>query len=450
MDPFSVYRDLDRGQRWALRLGAALVALGVAGTRVASEPAWIRFWDNVHWTAGYGACAAMVWRGYRAAPAELRRIRGLLAFATIGYLVGQVLWDIQVAVGWNPFPGPSDIFFSMLGPGLGAAFASHLRTLPPEARRAAYLDVFGIAVASFAFTLALYLPHTHGLALAPLATMVSYPVALTTALGALLASLLHLRFRLTPSVLITIGAVLADAALWMEWNRRTLENTLADGVLLNYGFSVASLALGAGLARWAPVPDGGEAAARAYFAASNALPVLLAVGAGLTLALSPTLTPIVAPWVAACSVVIVLVSVARQSLALVDRDRRLYAESRARQMEERYRQVLEARADTQRLQALGTLAGGIAHDFNNILMAIRIHVEAAFVSPGSPPGPEVHDAVLRLTDRGRHLVRRILVFAQRGEKGDPQALDLRDSVREAMDLLRPLLPAQIELTSRLP
>src|SRR5262245_44001806 len=187
---------LDRGQRWALALGGAFVAVGVAGTRLATEPAWVRFWDNVHWTSGYGACAAMVWRGFRTAPAELRRIRGLFAFATIGYLVGQVLWDIQVAVGWNPFPGPSDIFFSMLGPGLAAAFAGHLGALPGETRRAAYLDVFGIGVASLAFTLALYLPHGQGLDLAPLATMVSYPVALTTALGASLASLIYLRFRL--------------------------------------------------------------------------------------------------------------------------------------------------------------------------------------------------------------------------------------------------------------
>ncbi len=108
------------------------------------------------------------------------------------------------------------------------------------------------------------------------------------------------------------------------------------------------------------------------------------------------------------------------------------------------RQELErASRQSQKLEALGTLAGGIAHDFNNILMAIVGHTELAQRTQGETPSGDLAQ-VLVAADRGRKLVQRILAFSRTREvKRTP--VDLARVVREATDLLRSSLPATLEM-----
>jgi PAS domain S-box-containing protein len=123
---------------------------------------------------------------------------------------------------------------------------------------------------------------------------------------------------------------------------------------------------------------------------------------------------------------------------VVDISARREAERANRELEERQRQA-------QKLEALGTLAGGIAHDFNNILLGIVGYTELAQRSlTGQASVVEDLDQVLRAAERGRQLVRRILVFTRHGEiTRVPLALDR--VVREATDLLRASLPATIQI-----
>src|SRR6187402_3019559 len=87
------------------------VAASVIVAMTTSDATTARFFDNLHWTISYSAAAALACIGARRAPAPDARAKRWFALALIGYAVGQVLWDVQVASGWNPFPGPSDAFY---------------------------------------------------------------------------------------------------------------------------------------------------------------------------------------------------------------------------------------------------------------------------------------------------------------------------------------------------
>ena len=104
----------------------------------------------------------------------------------------------------------------------------------------------------------------------------------------------------------------------------------------------------------------------------------------------------------------------------------------------------EQRRQSQKLEAIGTLAGGIAHDFNNILLSIIGHTELAQRPAVNVQQKADLDQVLKAAERGRQLVQRILTFSRQGEvKRSP--LRLERPVRELLQLLRASLPTTIEM-----
>jgi len=123
--------------------------------------------------------------------------------------------------------------------------------------------------------------------------------------------------------------------------------------------------------------------------------------------------------------------------SVVDISARLAAERARFDLEEQLRQ-------SQKLEALGRLAGGVAHDFNNILASIVGYAELV---QGSVDRPEVRsdlDQLLRAAERGRELVERILLFSRRQEVRR-RPLDFSQVVKDSLALLRPALPAGIEI-----
>jgi PAS domain S-box-containing protein len=120
-----------------------------------------------------------------------------------------------------------------------------------------------------------------------------------------------------------------------------------------------------------------------------------------------------------------------------------------KEAQEALRESERQRRQTQRLEAMGTLAGGIAHDFNNILGAILGYGEMAL--RGTRKGSRLRrdlDSIVAAGERGRALVDRILAFSRSGV-GERVAVHVEAVVREALDLLSARLPAGIMIDARL-
>jgi PAS domain S-box-containing protein len=122
----------------------------------------------------------------------------------------------------------------------------------------------------------------------------------------------------------------------------------------------------------------------------------------------------------------------------------------ARKQAEEMRERLEAQLrQSQKLEAIGTLAGGIAHDFNNILGAIISYTELTRLENARDGRIQRNlGEVLSASQRAAALVQQVLTFSRK----QPQkraSIDLAPVVREALSLLRSTLPRTIELEARL-
>lgn len=100
---------------------------------------------------------------------------------------------------------------------------------------------------------------------------------------------------------------------------------------------------------------------------------------------------------------------------------------------------------TQKMEALGTLAGGIAHDFNNILSIIFGYVDLAIMDINIPDRLQVHlDEVSKAARRAKDLITQILTLSRRKEQ-EKKPLRLSIIVKEALKLLHSTIPASIEI-----
>ena len=101
------------------------------------------------------------------------------------------------------------------------------------------------------------------------------------------------------------------------------------------------------------------------------------------------------------------------------------------------RRTLEAQLrQSQKLEAIGTLAGGIAHDFNNLLRSIIGYSELVTQVITDPQALADLEQVRRAAVRGQDLVLRMLAFSRPSEP-TRTAQRLHQPAREAVDLCAP-------------
>ncbi|MEN6317375.1 MAG: response regulator [Syntrophaceae bacterium] len=110
------------------------------------------------------------------------------------------------------------------------------------------------------------------------------------------------------------------------------------------------------------------------------------------------------------------------------------------------RKKLEAQIrQSQKMEAIGTLAGGIAHDFNNILSAIMGYTDMALkVSTMDSNLQRYIERVYQAGERARDLVTQILTFTRQTEQ-ERTPVQLAVIVKEVLKLLRSSLPTTIEI-----
>ena len=100
---------------------------------------------------------------------------------------------------------------------------------------------------------------------------------------------------------------------------------------------------------------------------------------------------------------------------------------------------------SQKMEAIGTLAGGIAHDFNNILFPIIGHSEMLMMDlPEDSPFHISIDEIYTGAIRARDLVKQILAFS-RQENNELKLIRIQPIIIEALKLIRSLIPATIEI-----
>ncbi|WP_457553407.1 PAS domain-containing hybrid sensor histidine kinase/response regulator [Desulfobacula sp.] len=110
------------------------------------------------------------------------------------------------------------------------------------------------------------------------------------------------------------------------------------------------------------------------------------------------------------------------------------------------RKKMEAQLQqSQKMEAIGTLAGGIAHDFNNILFPIMGHAEILLMdTPEDSPAIDSLNEIYTATLRAKDLVKQILTFS-RQESGELMLMKMQPIVKEALKLIRSTIPTTIEI-----
>jgi len=113
--------------------------------------------------------------------------------------------------------------------------------------------------------------------------------------------------------------------------------------------------------------------------------------------------------------------------------------------QKRFKLMEQRLFQSQKMEAIGTLAGGIAHDFNNILSAVIGYTELLQMNlPATSEEFDYARQIKQAGNRARDLVQQILTFSRQTEQ-ELKPVEVSTIVKEVIKLLRSSLPTTIEI-----
>jgi len=121
---------------------------------------------------------------------------------------------------------------------------------------------------------------------------------------------------------------------------------------------------------------------------------------------------------------------------------RIQAEKERAAIQDQFRQ-------SQKMEAIGSLAGGVAHDFNNLLTIIKGYGQLSLMElkEGDPLKANIEE-VLKAAERAAGLTRQLLAFSRR-QSLEMRVLDLNTTLRDLDKMLRRIIGEDIELVTLL-
>lgn len=273
--------------RLVLFAGLTGLLAGVLGTGYAQDVRWVRFFDNLHWTAGTVTAAILAWIAlHRVRAGSARGVRWI-AVGLTGYAAGQMIWDLQAAVGYMGFPSPSDLFYLWLGPCVGAGVLFEASRMGSRVqRKTLVLDGAMLAIAALTLVLVLYLPKRGDTAWLAMSVLVAYPVSLFSAACIGLIAIPILRLKLSWSYGLFLVSLAATGICWMVWNLMVLDGATLDGAWFNSLFSFSIMGMGLAMLYWKVEPSHNTTLERWYEGFLRLLPLAAVVLSGVAVKLA--------------------------------------------------------------------------------------------------------------------------------------------------------------------
>jgi PAS domain S-box-containing protein len=119
--------------------------------------------------------------------------------------------------------------------------------------------------------------------------------------------------------------------------------------------------------------------------------------------------------------------------------------SEHKRMEDEKENVMSQLQQSQKMEAIGTLAGGIAHDFNNVLFSIMGYTELTMEDvPKDSLAKKNLEEVMNGAIRASEMIKQILAFS-RSTVTEKKPIKIQSVVSEALNLLRTSIPSTIEI-----